>query len=172
MKLLDLKSIVQRESKELKVEFTDWSTSTSTSTSSTSASEVYFFDIPMSDAILSASANLLYTVKKDTEFIGYCLDSGAAKSVVVENQYNELCKELGLTLKFRPSITMFRFGATKFRSAGYFRTRLRVSHELFIKFVVYIVTGDFPMLVGLDVMRRQGLTLNLNSNVIYDETGG
>lgn len=65
---------------------------------------------------------------------------------------------------------MFQFGATKFRSARYFRTSLRIIHELFIEFVVEIVSGDFPMLIGLDVMRLQGLKLNFDADFVPDVT--
>lgn len=75
------------------------------------------------------------------------------------------------TLKVRPSRTSFRFVSTSFKSAGFFGTRLKVKQERFNGYIVEIVSSDFPLLVGLDVMRRHGLTPYFDKNSIPDATG-
>lgn len=71
--------------------------------------KVQFFDIP-------ECVNDLNSCKEKNRFLGYCLDSGAARSVVGKAQYQALCKTIGHRLKVRSSPTNFKFGKSNFKS--------------------------------------------------------
>lgn len=76
--------------------------------------------------------------------MGYCLDSGAARTVVGEQQYEQLCKSINKKLKFKKSGTHFKFGNKTFPSLGIFTTRLRVNADRYLEIEIKAVTGDFP----------------------------
>lgn len=79
----------------------------------------------------------------DQDFAGYCIGTGAAKSVVGTNQYTALCTSLQYRLKLRPSKTNFKFGSSTFGSRGTFTTRIRVNDDQFIQVEVDIVNYVF-----------------------------
>lgn len=115
--------------------------------------------------------NELQTKQDKNEFLGYCLDSGAARSVVGRAQYNALCRELGHNLRIETSMTMLWFGHSRFLSAAKFITRLRVQPDSFLDFQVEILNGDFSLLVGLEVMIKHEINLDLGRHELSDTTG-
>lgn len=58
--------------------------------------DVKFFDIPEGVSVLKSGDH--YINSTDSRFVGYCLDSGAAKSVVGKHQYEALCKHVNFKL--------------------------------------------------------------------------
>lgn len=103
--------------------------------------EICFFEIPDTVGILRVNNNVQHTTQ---QFNGYCLDLGAAKSVVGRKQYKAFCMNIVYKLAFKPSSTQFRFGKSIFKSLGKFLTRLRVDYAQFVEFSIEIVEGDFP----------------------------
>lgn len=111
------------------------------------------------------------TTARPKQFMGYCLDSGAARSVVGKYQFQALCNRKDYKLKLKPSETTFRFGRTTFNSLGMCNTRLKVDQTQYIEFCVEVVNGDFPLFVGLEVMRHNELILNYGHDCLSDTTG-
>lgn len=126
--------------------------------------DVQLFDIPQCVDILQSSNS------PRESFMGYCLDSGAARSVVGMKQYQALCNDSKYQLNIRPSKTTFKFGKSSFESQGKFTTRQRVNYEQYLEFGIEIVAGDFPLLVGLEVMRNHRIILNYGRNILCDTT--
>lgn len=114
--------------------------------------EIQFFDIPYDTTIMTANLPNEQPKKgTDTQyFLGYCLDSGAARSVVGKNQYGHLCREKGRKLKVFPSGTILKFCKSRFSSACKFLTRLRVMPDNFIELIEEIVNADFPLLINIE----------------------
>lgn len=131
-----------------------------TLTPSTTDVEVQCSEIPYDASILTNSTHCDNTSNHTARiFAGHCLDSSAARSAVGRNQYGELCKELGQKPKLKKSKTLLKYGRCRFASDGCFTTRLRVSTDSFMDFDVYIVNGEFPLLIGLYSMTDQELHL-------------
>lgn len=131
---------------------------------------VHFFDIPLTSSILSTATNDSNGNDNETKakLAGLFLDSGAARSVVGHIQNTALCEHIGFKLKIKKSNTLFIFGTRKFPSLGKFKNRLNVLNDQFIEFSVEVVSGDFSLLVGLEVMRALGLILNFEPDTLYD----
>lgn len=135
-----------------------------------SFNETMFFDIPSTTPIIkNKDLSNWYGAEKERgeraydehrKFVGYCLDTGAARSLVGADRYVALCKELGHQLKRRPSGTTVKFGSSSFQSRVSFATRINVAQDQFIQLNVDIVNGNIPFLIGLEVMKKYGLTLD------------
>lgn len=118
---------------------------------------VQLFDIPQKVPVLSSS-----TRGAKAGFLGYCLDSGASRSVVGEQQYRQLYISTKHQLQLKTSDTLFKFGNTTFPSLRKFTTRLKVSGERYLEMEIEAVSGDFPLLICLEIMK-----LNLHGLVLY-----
>lgn len=103
--------------------------------------------------------------------MGYCLDSGAVRSIVGLSKYRALFSEVGRKLKIRPSQILIKFGQSRFASTGRFVTRLRVSPDSFLEFVIEVMDGDFPLMIGLEIMITYELHLDLGKHELSDSTG-
>lgn len=114
----------------------------------------------------------LKTPTETAGFIGFCLDKGAAKSVVGVTQMNALCRFFGYKFKVKPSETQFRFGTTTYTSQGTFKTRMPVNGELYLEMSIDIVHGNFPLLIGIDVILDHGLIIDYNTKQLtcHDRT--
>lgn len=132
--------------------------------------ESFFFEIPYDITILASNIPNKGQELQNADFLGYCMDSGAARSVVGRNQYTDLCRELGRRLHIETSSTQFKFGQSRFPSKGKFLTRLKLSADTFLEFEVEIVNGDFPLLIGLEVWRTYELRLDFGMNSVSDST--
>lgn len=132
--------------------------------------EVHFLEIPHDTSILAPSLpdEKSQHKERNTSFLCYCLDSGAARRVVGKYQYEALCREVGCRRKVVPSTTRFQFRKSKFSSTGKFVTRLKVANDTFIEFVVEVVNGDFPLLVGLEIMIQHELRLDFGAHTLSD----
>lgn len=138
------------------------------------AANTYFFDIPAGVEVFRA-AQQVNEGSDGMKLMGYCLDSGAARSVVGQKQYQILCSINEYKFNIISSDTNFRFVRSNFRSKGKFKTRLRVDQSQFVEFCsqfvefcVEIVEGDFSLLIGLVVMRANELIMNYGNDTISD----
>lgn len=68
------------------------------------------------------------------------------------------------------SATLCKFGDSRFTIESTFKTGLNTSHGTFIERNVEIVVGDFPLLVGLDVLHKHGLIINFDTDEVKDDT--
>jgi hypothetical protein len=86
-------------------------------------------------------------------FQGAVLDTGAARTVIGEQQARCLYRALGRKLRCKLSSQRFRFGDKVVSSLGQIRIRLPVS-TAFIDLTADIVPLQVPLLLGLDVMEK------------------
>lgn len=108
--------------------------------------------------------------KPKTGLLGYCLDSGAARGVVGEKQYQQLCIGKKHQLKIRKSDRVFKFWTSTFPSLEIFTKMLKVNGERYLKMEIEAVSGDFPLLIGLEIMNLHGLVLDYGSHILSNRS--
>lgn len=69
-------------------------------------------------------------------------------------------------LKLKISGTHFKFGETTFPSLRSFTTRLKVSCERYLEITIEAVKGDFPLLIGLEIMRQHALVMDYGRDLL------
>lgn len=92
------------------------------------------------------------TTLEQDNFHGYCIDSGASRTLVGKQQFDAYCKDLQVEVDIQPSPHTFRFGSGVHQSIGSFMARLPLPNSSFLTFKTYIVPIDVPFLIGLDVL--------------------
>lgn len=99
-------------------------------------------------------------------FDGYCVDTGAARSVVGLTQYKVLCRQLGFQLQLLQSNAVFKFGTSSFRSCGICVVRIRLGNNQYLQFEIAVVEENVPFLIGLKIITHYGMILDYDRNVI------
>lgn len=104
--------------------------------------------------------------KSNSGFLGFCIDTGAAKSVIGSSQisaYHSLTKYVG---KIIASTTTYKFGSSLTKIIGTTTIRLPLPYGQFLQFRVDIVNNDVPLLLRLEVIREHSLVLYFEHNII------
>lgn len=89
-------------------------------------------------------------------FLGICLDSGAARSVAGKSQWlafvNSITPSKVSFLQQQITLPRFKFGTNVFPAEKYFLTTINLPSKDQISFLVHIITHDAPFLLELDAL--------------------
>jgi hypothetical protein len=113
-------------------------------------------------------------------FLAY-VDTGATSSVGGRRQYEEYLKSVIVPSSARvltPSSKRFKFGATSVQSTGVAMIRMYCSainagdtaQHMSLFFAMDILEIDFPLIMGLDVLRESGATVDIAAKVMRTST--
>ena len=99
--------------------------------------------------------------KLKTKFSGTVVDTGAARSCIGMKQAKALAKIQGANQEVKKSNVIFKFGDITHKSLGTMQISIPTPNGNNMTFRCDIVPADIPLLLGLDVMRREGLIINV-----------
>ena len=100
------------------------------------------------------------------KFKGIVIDSGAERSCVGWLQAVAYCTSIRQSLPLRRSNNAFRFADEVLRSKGIIEVIIKTSHGSSLTFECDVVNSDVPMLLGLDIMRREGMVIDISKMVL------
>lgn len=99
-------------------------------------------------------------------FWGFCLDTGASRSVIGSSQEKAYRTLTSHTPQTHDSTTVCRFGSSIKRSEGMTTLRMPLPDGQALLFGADVVDGDIPLLLGLDVMRCHGLIMDFHTDTM------
>ena len=102
--------------------------------------------------------------------MGACLDTGATTSVIGTKQaeaYGQMC---GQRIRKVGRGKIFHFGKGSESSHGILHIRIPTPNDSYLSCNVDVVNADIPFLLGLDIMSREGLLIDLSNDVVKHPT--
>ena len=116
--------------------------------------------------VYAACNNILFHGTSSTTFNGAVLDIGAQKSFVGLQQAKAYARYMGIPYRVKESNIAFRFGDTIHKSLGKMYVRVPSPCGAFVPLQIDVVSADVPMLVGLDVLDKQGWYADNTTNML------
>lgn len=101
---------------------------------------------------------------KTTIFNGYCLDTGAAMSLVGKAQLEAYSKSHKSRTTLRKSLHSFRFRRGAQQSLGTLNARLPIQNGSFLEFKTAVVTIEVPFILRLEVFPEYCLLLDFQDS--------
>jgi len=113
---------------------------------------------------LSAQINAKMKAREELvypKFRGTVVDTGAARSCIGYNQAKALWKLQGFKSQIEPSNILFKFGDVVHCSNKIMNLSIPTPNGNELNFKCNIVNADVPLLLGLDVLKRENLIVNV-----------
>lgn len=116
----------------------------------------------------------LFTCTPDRhDFLGACMDSGAARSVVGRNQARAYTRLTGtLTMANMTTPAKFMFGGTITPSLRTINMRVPIASTLYANLLIDVADVDVPFLMGLDALDALGLYIKNVDNMLKCDKRG
>lgn len=110
--------------------------------------------------ILRTTQDKGYYKRRYEIFEGACLDTGAVRCVIGKGQAKAYCRDANMKYILTYSKLKFRFGDGGYPSLGKLIVRIPIPNGSYIQINVDVVAAPIPLLLGLDVMDREGVIAN------------
>jgi Aspartyl protease len=98
---------------------------------------------------------------------GACIDTGAQRTVIGLAQARAYSKFFGIPFVLSNKKRVFVFGVDKRNSLGILHMRLQTPNGIFIMLEVDVVPTNVPMILGLDVLDKFGLSADTVHNILH-----
>lgn len=105
-------------------------------------------------------------VYKRSEFEGACGDSGAEQSVIGLNQDEAYRRSKGRAYIDERTGFIFKFVDGQSPRIGMLKETIPFLHERFIEVTTHVVYVDVSMIIGIEVLQKHEMILDLCQNVI------
>lgn len=106
------------------------------------------------------------------KFRGACIGTGAQMNVTGNKQANVYCRNHGIPFKLRKLYSRLRFGDESYSSLGTMPIRIPANEGTFIYLDVDVLKADVPLLIGLDILDKEGLVAENVDNVLESRLYG
>jgi len=96
------------------------------------------------------------------KFKGAVIDTGAARSCIGKKQAVAYAGTIGHVPKLSKTNLSFRFGDKVEKSCGAILIKLPIGNGMLIEFYCDIVPANIPLLLGLDILKRERLIIDVD----------
>lgn len=112
---------------------------------------IYFFN---PSKLPTKIRNTHITTTTPQTFKGYCVDSGASRSLIVQPQFQAYIHQLRSPINITSSYYLFHFSTVIHTSSDSFMARLSIPWNAFLCFKTYILPIYVPFLIGMDFLNN------------------